>query len=262
MDEHVEHHKKEGNDALYAIAIAIILSVIILSGVIVYAAGSMNANLQSLNTNIANLKLNVNVQGAGQELQGTPTPTIAPTAVPQPGTINLEGLPFKGSANAKITIVEYSDFQCPYCKMFVEGAYPQIIKEWIDTGKAKMYFKHYPLTELGHTLAPKAAEAAECASDQGKFWEMHDKMFAGQPAIAVADLKKYAGELKLDTAKFNECLDSGKKAGIVDAQKAEGSALGVTGTPNFFINGQKVPLGASPYASFKQVLDQAEAAIG
>lgn len=253
MDEHAHH--KDNNEGLYAVSIAIVVSVIILSGVVVYAANSVNGNLAAMNSNLANLKINVNanIPTGGQDLQGTPIPTQVATPTPAPAkpVVKLEGLTVKGKESAPITIVEYSDFQCPYCERFYSETLPSIVKDWVDTGKAKIYFKHFPLSF--HQNAQKSAEASECAKDQGKFWEMHDKLFDNQAALTVTDLKKYAADLKLDTAKFNTCLDGGSKAAIVNEQMAEGAANGVSGTPAFLINGQLV-VGAQPYAVFNQAL--------
>ncbi len=254
MEEHPTHHKKDSNEGLYAIAIGMVISVLILSGTLLYAAGGINSNLQQINTNLANLE--INVQGGGTQLQ--PTATVAPTATPQQQptgpNIKLEGLVVKGDPDAPITIVEYSDFQCPFCKRFFDNTLPSIMQDWIDEGKAKLYYKHFPLNQI-HPQAQKAAEAAECALDQDKFWEMHDKIFENQGAIGVADLKKYAEESGLDAEQFNECLDGGAKAAIVNEHLQEGIANGVTGTPSFFVNGQNI-VGARPYEVFQQVLQQ------
>jgi len=126
-------------------------------------------------------------------------------------------------------MVEYSDFECPYCERVlptiaqVKSAYPNM----------KFTFRQFPLSF--HPNAQKAAEASLCAADQGKFWEMHDKMYANQQAITVADVKKYASDLKLDTAKFNACLDNGAKAAQVSAEEQEGASIGIRGTPGFLV---------------------------
>ncbi len=158
----------------------------------------------------------------------------------------------RGGENAKVTIVEYSDFECPFCG----SAHPtvqQVMQTYGDD--VRLVYRHFPLSF--HAQAQKAAEASECASDQGKFWEMHDIMFENQAALqgGVTQLKKWAAELRLNTAKFNSCLDSGEKASVVAAQASAGSAIGVTGTPGFFINGISV-VGAQPFSTFKQVIDQ------
>ncbi|NOK10504.1 thioredoxin domain-containing protein [Corallococcus exercitus] len=157
--------------------------------------------------------------------------------------------PSKGPEGAPVTIVEFSDFQCPFCSRAI-GTVDQVTKTYGD--KVRLVFRQFPLDF--HKQAQKAAEASLCANDQGKFWEMHDKLFASQQALGVDDLKKYAGELKLDTAKFNSCLDSGEKAATVKADQADGSKVGVSGTPAFFINGIMLS-GAQPFDEFKSVID-------
>ena len=158
--------------------------------------------------------------------------------------------PARGPTNAPVTIVEFSDFQCPYCGR----EYPvieRLMKEY--DGKVRLVFRHYPLDF--HPFARKAAEAGACAQDQGKFWELHDKMFTNQGKLAVADLKGYAKLLGMDAPKFDKCLDSGEKKALVDDDLKAGSAAGVNGTPAFFINGIFVN-GAQPYEHMKQAVDR------
>ncbi|VVB54992.1 Thioredoxin [uncultured archaeon] len=162
--------------------------------------------------------------------------------------------PVLGSPTAKVTIIEFSDFQCPYCGKFFTDTYPSIKKDYVDTGKVKIAFKNLPLTSL-HANAEKAAEASECANEQGKFWEYHDKLFANQNALDIASLKKYATDLGLDAAKFNDCLDTAKYASTVQKDTADAEAVGVSGTPSFFV-GDTALSGAQPYANFKQVIDE------
>ena len=121
-------------------------------------------------------------------------------------------------------------------------------------------YRDFPLTSI-HQFAQQAAEATECADDQGKFWEYHDKVFENQAAIDVDSLKGYAAELDLDTATFNDCLDSGKQSAEVEKDSQDAQSYGATGTPAFFINGQLVS-GALPFEQFRQVIDQALAAEG
>lgn len=156
----------------------------------------------------------------------------------------------RGDANAQITMIEFSDFECPFCKIH-KATVDKILNDY--QGKVRLVFRHFPLTML-HPNAQKDAEASECASEQGKFWEMHDKIFAATPPLTVDILKSYAKDLKLDTTKFNDCLDSGKYASKVNAMAGEGQAAGVTGTPATFVNGQLIK-GALPYESFKQIID-------
>jgi protein-disulfide isomerase len=117
----------------------------------------------------------------------------------------------------------------------------------------RVVFRDFPLSI--HAQAPKAAEAATCADEQGKFWEMHDRLFGNQQALQVADLKKHAAELALDTSRFDQCLDSGKYAAEWKKDVDDGTRLGVTGTPAFFVNGRFLS-GAQPYEAFVRVIDE------
>jgi protein-disulfide isomerase len=157
--------------------------------------------------------------------------------------------PARGPDNAPITIVEFSDFQCPFCSRAL-GSVEQVMKAYPD--KVRLVFRQFPLDM--HKEAPKAAEAALCANEQGKFWEYHDVLFQNQQQLAVEQLKQHAGNLKLDAKKFAECLDSGKMAATVKADMEAGSKVGVTGTPAFFINGVMLS-GAQPFEEFKKVID-------
>jgi protein-disulfide isomerase len=158
--------------------------------------------------------------------------------------------PVKGPEGAPVTIVEFSDFQCPYCAR-VPAVLKQIAQNYGD--KVKVVFRDFPLLAI-HPQAAKAAEAGACAFDQGKFWEMHDKLFENQGSLQVADLKKRAEELGLDAAVFAECLDSGRKAAEWQADLKEGEAYGVQSTPSFFVNGRAV-VGAQPFETFAQVIE-------
>jgi protein-disulfide isomerase len=156
-----------------------------------------------------------------------------------------------GNKNAKVALVEYSDFQCPFC----ERALPAIKQILADYGdKVSLEYKHFPLSF--HPFAQKAAEASECAAEQGKFWEFHDYAFAHQDTLSLEALKQWGRELKLNTSAYDSCLDSGKYAAKVTTDYQAGVALGVQGTPATFVNGVLVS-GAQPYSVFKQAVDQA-----
>ena len=163
--------------------------------------------------------------------------------------------PAKGPNDAKVTIVEFSDFQCPFCSR-AEASVDQVMEKY--AGKVKLVFRHFPLSF--HANAPKAAEASMCANEQGKFWEMHKQLFANQQALSIDDLKKHAASIGLDQAKFDQCLDSGSMKAGVDKDTAAGAEAGVSGTPAFFING-KLLSGAQPFSEFQKVID-AELAKG
>lgn len=162
--------------------------------------------------------------------------------------------PARGPAAAPVTIVEFSDFQCPYCGREVP-VIDRLMKEY--DGKVRLVFRHFPLDF--HPFAEKAAEAAVCAADQGKFWELHDKMFSNQQKLAVDDLKGYAKSVGVDAIKFDKCLDSGEKGDQVRADQKAGTEAGVNGTPAFFINGRQLN-GAQPFETFKRVIDEELAA--
>ena len=205
---------------------------------------------------------------------GQVTPTAKPT--PKTVTIDVGNNPAKGPADAKVTVVEFSDFECPYCARFVQQTQPQIDSNYGD--KIRFVFMNFPLTSI-HPYAQKAAEATECAHEQGKFWEYHDLLFNNQqtlsdlvsadpaagPIKVIESMKGYAAQLSLDTAKFNDCLDSGRMASAVQADQqvaetaAQDAGLESFGTPAFFINGNHLG-GAQPYSVFQQVLDAALAA--
>jgi len=158
-----------------------------------------------------------------------------------------------GDKNAPITIIEFSDFECPFCERFYSQTLPLIKKNYIDTGKAKLVYRDFPLSF--HPNAQKAAEAAECAGEQGKYYEMHDLLFEKGVSGGINAFKQYAKDLGLDITKFNECLDSGKYAVEVQKDFRDGQSYGVSGTPTFFINGIEV-VGAQPYSVFEQIIEQ------
>ncbi len=158
----------------------------------------------------------------------------------------------KGDPNAPITIVEWSDFECPFCTRFYQNTLGQIQREYIDTGKVKFVYRDFPLNF--HKNAQKSAEAAECADEQGKFWEMHDILFEKGVSGGVDSFKQFATDIGLDTSKFNDCLDSGKMADEVLQDMQDGQAAGIRGTPGFVINGKGVS-GAQPFENFKQIIE-------
>ena len=158
---------------------------------------------------------------------------------------------FKGNMDAKIVMIEYSDFQCPYCG----AAYPtvkQVVEKYGD--KIKFQYRHFPLPS--HGFAQKAAEASECAADQGKFWELHDKMFDNQQRLDTGSLKNYARTVGLNSTAFDNCVDSGVMSSRVSFDKSDGQTAGVSGTPTFFINGKKL-VGSQPYSAFESAIEDA-----
>ncbi|MEN9557921.1 MAG: hypothetical protein RL141_290 [Candidatus Parcubacteria bacterium] len=161
----------------------------------------------------------------------------------------------RGNKDAKVTLIEYSDFECPFCLRHLDTV-DQILEAYPND--VRLVYRHYPLSF--HPEAQKAAEASECAAEQGKFWEMHDAIFAANAAgtMSVTKWKEIAATLKLNTSKFNDCLDTGKMASKVNEDLQEGSVAGVTGTPATFVNGSLVS-GAVPFAQFDGFVKQAGA---
>ena len=164
--------------------------------------------------------------------------------------IAAAGHPSRGDSNAPVTIVEFSDFECPYCG----GLYPTLKAiEKNYAGKVRIVYRQFPLTRI-HPRAQKAAEASLCAADQNRFWEFHDSMFSRQDDLTVESLKRRAIELKLDSSQFNACLDSGQKVEAIKKDVAEGGAAGVVGTPAMFINGRFLS-GNQPYSDIRDVIE-------
>ena len=156
----------------------------------------------------------------------------------------------RGNVDAPITILEYSDYQCPFCSRFHDTMI-QILAEYPD--KVRWVYRHFPLDSI-HPYARKAAEASECAAEQDKFWEYSDQLFDNQSSIDLPFLKEVAQNIGLDTNQFNSCLDSEKYASKVEADYREGIDLGVQGTPGSFINGQSLG-GAVPYDQLKKMIE-------
>ncbi len=161
--------------------------------------------------------------------------------------------PSKGSPDAPVTIVEFSDFQCGFCRKFWQETLPRIEEKYVQTGKVRFVYRH--LAIFGPPSV-QAAMAAECAHEQGKFWSYHDRLFssAGLFAFTTGNLKRYAEELRLDTSRFNACLDAEKPREKVEQETVIGRMIGMTGTPGFLINGGRL-IGAQPYEVFEEIID-------
>lgn len=174
-----------------------------------------------------------------------------------PVDVSVKGAATQGSDKAPVTLVEFCDFQCPFCDRYFKETYPEIIKKYVDTGKVKYVFRNFPLPM--HTSAAGAANAAECVREQGgdkMFFEYHDLLFANQSDLTVPKLKEYAANLQIDQAKFAACVDGNNYAKAVDKDFADGGEYGVRGTPAFFINGMSLS-GAQPLQAFETAIDEA-----
>lgn len=180
-------------------------------------------------------------------------------------TISIGESPYKGDEAATVTLIEYSDYQCPYCARNYREVMPALIEEYVDTGKLKFVMRENPIPSL-HRNAMNASLAALCANDQGKYWEMHNMMFENQRTLDVANLRDFAGKIGTNVDEFNACLNSKKYEKRVAEDIKSGANMGVSGTPAFVLgltdpnDPDKVTLtvyvkGAQPLASFKQAID-------
>jgi protein-disulfide isomerase len=165
--------------------------------------------------------------------------------------VPVDGAPVRGAAEAPVTIVEFSDFQCPFCKG-VQATLADLLKRY--PGKVKLVYRDFPIDGL-HPQARRAAEAARCARDQGKFWEYHDLLFAEAPKAAPEDLERYAQHVGLDVAAFARCLSDNVHRAAVQRDIDEGTRLGLTATPIFFINGRSL-MGAQPIDAFIRLIEE------
>ncbi len=238
----------------------LVIGLIVAVGVAAFFAGAYASNLNSnqiteedLNSAIAKLELKM--------LQNQ-----LPTEQPKPLVkISADNDPIIGDPNAPITIIEFSDFQCPFCARFHVQTLPSIMDEYIEQGKVKLVFRDFPIQSI-HPNALPAAVAAECANDQGKFKDMHDILFDNQnqwnkqeTTDVLTTFSQYAKEIQLEQETFDSCLTSGKHIDEIRKDLQDGRDYGVSGTPGFFVGNDEVGFielkGAQPFESFKKVID-------
>jgi len=184
-----------------------------------------------------------------------PTPSAPNPGAPAPTNGSAPAVTsddhIRGNPDAKITMIEYSDFECPFCSRH-KPTLDQLLVQY--DGDVRLIYRHFPLTSI-HPNAQKAAEASECAGEQGKFWEYHDVLFDNPKSLGLTSLKGYAGQLGLNQSQFDSCLDGGKFASLVNAQASAAQAAGITGTPGTFVNDELVR-GAFPISQFQQIIDR------
>lgn len=182
----------------------------------------------------------------------------------QEEALSVAGAPFLGEKSAKLTLVEFFDYQCPFCARHYARTLPPLVAEYVKTGKLKYVVRDFPLESM-HPLAFRAAEAAHCAGEQGKYWEMHQRLMDSQARLEPKNLSLHAQALGLDAQAFGVCLDSGKQAARIRRDIEEGEKVGVEGTPAFLLgftdsSGSRIAVvrklgGALPYSSFKEAID-------
>jgi protein-disulfide isomerase len=213
-----------------------------------------NRPLDQLRSQIADLLRKTKRQAAEQKLQDRLNAERKVTVAYQPFRLHFENAkaPTFGKADAPVTLVEFSDFQCPFCRA-AAPALREVENKFGD--KVHIVYRQFPIPSL-HPNAFKAAEASLCANEQGKFWEMHDVMFEDQTKLAVSDLKQTARKLGMDGKKFDACLDSGRYVEQVQNDQRDGQRVGVNGTPAIFINGVLVPGGSVPFSTLEAKIQQ------
>lgn len=262
--------------------------VITISGLIVLAMACVPSSLAQKRTSRTNEEL----KALKQEIEGLkegqaaiqktldeikellkPKPVAAQPqpVVPRDIVLDIAGAPIKGDTNARVVLVDFSDYQCPFCAQFVREVMPQIETEYIKTGKVRYVFGDFPLESM-HPYAFKAAAAADCAGEEGKYWVMHDQLFANRTALKPEDLLQYGEAIGLDKTRLQQCLDTGKYDALIRKMMAQGQKAGVQGTPSLVIGVMepdsksvkvmKVVVGMQRYAGFKQAIDNVLAAPG
>ncbi|OGZ94450.1 MAG: hypothetical protein A3A28_05665 [Candidatus Sungbacteria bacterium RIFCSPLOWO2_01_FULL_47_32] len=233
-----------------SVPVSIVIAGAIIALAVVYSGGTRQGGAPTAG------------QQAGERQGNTP-----PVAAVNPADLVGAGDPMLGSPDAKVTVVEFSDFQCPFCGKFFRETESKIVDIYVKTGKVRFVYKHFPF--LGNE-SEWAAQASECAKEQGKFWEYHDYLFntiwdnyygkgkGGENvgAFSKANLKKFAVALGLDTAIFAQCLDTEKYKDVVNEEEALGRKVGVQGTPSTFVNGKMI-VGAQPFEVFDAAIKEA-----
>lgn len=236
--------KKKFNPTPFSIALSIV--ALVLAAYATYGTYDMKKN--NLDDDVFKASVYDAIDDYIAEKSGQPT---------KPVDVSLDDDAMKGDANAPVTIVEFTDYQCPYCGRYSKETLPEIVKNYVDTGKVKYVLRDFPLNF--HPNAKPAANAAECVREQGgddMYFEYHDVLFANQETLDLDSLKKFAADFDIDQEEFASCVDDGKYNTEVDEDFAEGAKYGVQGTPTFFINGTYLS-GAQPYANFEAAIEEA-----
>ena len=238
----------------------LIIGIIIVIGVAAFFAGSYFTSFNS--DNVSQQELQEAISKLELRVLQEKLPSEQPTG---PIRISADNDPIIGNPDAKITIIEFSDFQCPFCARFHIQTLPSIMSEYIEQGKVKLVFRDFPIQSI-HPNALPASVAAECANEQGKFKEMHDILFENQnqwnrieTANVLSVFSQYASEIQMNQETFDSCLTNGKYIEEIRKDLEDGRNYGVSGTPGFFIGNDKVGYvelkGAQPFESFKKVID-------
>ena len=263
MDEDyfVEDYKKNDKVIKKSTFNSLIIAIIIVTGIAAFFAGTFVSNL---NTEQVSQK---ELENAIAELELKILEKQLPTNQPNiPLEISADDDPIIGNPDAPITIIEFSDFQCPFCARFHIQTLPTIMEEYIEKGTVKLVFRDFPIQSI-HPNAVPASVAAECANEQGKFKQMHDILFEKQnewsnleTVYAIELFNQYSEQINLEQEQFSSCLSTAKYVKEIQNDLNDGRTYGVTGTPGFFIGNQEMGFvelkGAQPFESFKKVIDR------
>jgi len=245
----------------------VLLSVIILGAGVSKTWAETSSDINSLKKEVESLKKGQKAMQKDLNALKAILRKALPGKMPfKPVDASSEGSPVMGQADAPITMVEFTDFQCPFCRRYSNGTFPQIIKDYVETGKVRYVVRQFPLKAI-HPKAVKASEASLCAGDQGKYWEMHDRIFKMTKSFEMEEWVRHAEGLDLEMSSFKDCLENGKNASNVERDLKEGTDLGMRGTPGFFFgrtdpnNPNKFKAvemirGAHPYSQFKKTIDK------
>jgi len=248
------------------LALTALLATLILLPLPAHGQQSASEEIKQLKSEIQALKANqAELQRQIQELQKLVSPRTATTTPPARDIfVSTEGAASKGDAKAPITLIEYSDYQCPFCSRAFLQIAPQLERDYITTGKLKYVFIDLPI-EAAHPLALTASIAARCAGEQGKYWDMHDRLLTNQNSLQPGDMVLHAEAIKLDMPRFRQCFDTRKYEKEIREKAFEARMAGVNGTPTFYFgltspNDSKVKIitglnGAKAYETFKAVID-------
>ncbi len=244
----------------------LIIGLIVVVGIAAFFGGSYTSNLNSNQISEEDQISVEDLQDAIAKLELKMLQNQLPTTQPKlPMKISADNDPVIGNPDAPITIIEFSDFQCPFCARFYSQTLPLISEEYIEQGKVKLVFRDFPIQSI-HPNAVPASVASECANDQGKFKDMHDMLFENQnkwnnqeTVNALSLFSQYATEIQLEQETFDSCLTSGEHLEEISKDLQDGQEYGVSGTPGFFIGNDEIGYvqlkGAQPFESFKKVID-------
>ena len=245
------------------VSVGVIVALVVVVAIAAFFAGSYFSNLNT--DSVTKSELDSAVAKLEAKIASLPTNSGQPTQPTQPVKISLDDDPVRGNPDAPITILEFSDFQCPFCARFYSQTLPLIKDEYIDTGKVNFVYRDFPIQSI-HPNALPAAVAAECANEQGRYWEYHDILFENQNSWAKLDtntlistFSQYAGNVGLAQEQFDSCLETGKYLEEIQQDLNDGRSYDITGTPGFFIGNEEIGFvkisGAQPFDSFKKVID-------